>query len=195
MAKKRRRTKSLRRARAKVRRAAKRASPRPRPQFNAKPFAPAGGSSMARRRRRRSVGSTVRRVARRARHRAGGLAGSTSLRAVLTAGAGATAGFIATDFLIDRVPGLNGMSGYGRIAGKAALAYFGGKLLSRYSPAFGRALMTGGMVRAGVDLYNAIRAGQAAQQPLPAGRTVAGLLGIGEYADDTEYADDMMQYA
>lgn len=154
------------------------------------------------RRRRRSFKSTFRRARRRGRRAFSAAAGSTSLKGALLAGAGGTAGFVGVDMLVDRVPGLNSLTGWGRIAGKAALAYFGGKMLAKYSPTLGRALIAGGMVRAGVDAYNAVRAqaggGNATGAQAAALRGLGnlymlpgdeGVMGLGSYEDESNYVN------
>lgn len=139
-----------------------------------------GGVNMAkrsrRRRRRRSGGGAFPfRAARRTtrRRRGGGRAlGGFVSRDVLTGAAGAVAGFLGTNLLIERAvpPGWID-SNTKRIVGKAAVALAGSFLLRRMGmSALAKGLAVGGLVSAGIDA--------ARQAQLP------GVSGLGAFGTD-----------
>jgi hypothetical protein len=141
-----------------------------------------GGVIMAKRsrRRRRRAGSggfpLIRRARRSSRRRGGGRAlGGFVSRDVLTGAAGAVAGYIGTNLLLEKAVPADWINSDGkRIAAKAALALGGAFVLRRMGLSMlARGLAVGGLVAAGID------AARKAQVP---GVSGLGEFGIGEVA-------------
>ena len=139
-------------------------------RFSAVPvFAPRGGG---RRRRRRSGGGggglSI---------GGGGIVGSAKSLAIH--GAAATAGFIAADQLIDRLPIEQLKVGKGRALGKLAIGIGIALLGRKFLPKFAMSAAVGAAVNGGLDLYTSMR---ASVTPAPAKGLGFGQPGGVEYA-------------